>query len=128
MATKKSKDETLNESNEDTVSKNEELNEDINSKIDEKKQNQINANNENKDNDNTKEDATEENDIDNNELLNKSFEDLGLSSWLIDATNNLSMKKPTEIQSACIPEILAGNIYIYNLEIHLDINNSLFII
>ncbi|CAG8569280.1 23163_t:CDS:2 [Cetraspora pellucida] len=40
--------------------------------------------------------------------LPTSFEQLGLNSWLIDALNAMSIKFPTEIQSACIPKILLG--------------------
>ncbi|KAI8824154.1 P-loop containing nucleoside triphosphate hydrolase protein [Fimicolochytrium jonesii] len=38
----------------------------------------------------------------------RTFNDLGLDSWLEDALRTLSIKEPTEIQRACIPEILAG--------------------
>ncbi|KAG9284182.1 hypothetical protein G9A89_022956 [Geosiphon pyriformis] len=38
----------------------------------------------------------------------KSFKQLGLNSWLIDALKGISIKFPTEIQTACIPPILAG--------------------
>jgi len=111
MALKKLENETVVDSNEDTVSDNEELEEDIDNKNKEKKQ--LKDNNEENDNKDINEGIdSEESDSDidsdnDNELLHKSFEDLGLSSWLIDATSSLSMKKPTEIQSACIPEILA---------------------
>ncbi|CAG8668014.1 15483_t:CDS:2 [Gigaspora margarita] len=43
-----------------------------------------------------------------NPSLPTSFEQLGLNSWLIDALNAMSIKFPTEIQSACIPKILLG--------------------
>ncbi|CAO3659170.1 unnamed protein product [Umbelopsis vinacea] len=37
-----------------------------------------------------------------------SFEDLGLSNWLVEALASLSIRKPSEIQKACIPSILAN--------------------
>lgn len=37
-----------------------------------------------------------------------SFEDLGLSNWLVDALASLSIRKPSEIQKGCIPPILAN--------------------
>jgi hypothetical protein len=40
--------------------------------------------------------------------IKKSFEDLGLSKWLIETLHSLSITQPTEIQSACIPSILRG--------------------
>ncbi|KAL6596518.1 DEAD-domain-containing protein [Neocallimastix sp. 'constans'] len=117
MAIKKLENDLVLESNEKEFvsSENEEIEESNDNKINIKKQ----ENNDDKteeeeqnDNGNENEDQNNDNESDNsdddNELLHKTFEDLGLSQWLIDATNNLSMKKPTEIQSACIPEILAG--------------------
>lgn len=38
----------------------------------------------------------------------KSFESLGLNEWLIETLHSLSITKPTEIQTACIPSILQG--------------------
>ena len=38
----------------------------------------------------------------------KTFEDLGLSKWLIETLQSLSITHPTEIQSACVPSILEG--------------------
>ncbi|KAJ3162820.1 hypothetical protein HDU86_003794 [Geranomyces michiganensis] len=40
--------------------------------------------------------------------VQRSFRELGLDSWLEDALRSLSIKQPSEIQQACIPEILAG--------------------
>ncbi|KAG2176118.1 hypothetical protein INT43_005351 [Umbelopsis isabellina] len=37
-----------------------------------------------------------------------TFENLGLSSWLVDALSSLSIRKPSEIQKACVPAILSG--------------------
>ncbi|CAG8622507.1 3353_t:CDS:2 [Paraglomus brasilianum] len=37
-----------------------------------------------------------------------SFEQLGIDGWLVEALRAMSIKYPTEIQSACIPPILAG--------------------
>ncbi|CAM0137965.1 putative RNA helicase [Umbelopsis sp. WA50703] len=37
-----------------------------------------------------------------------TFEDLGLSNWLVDALSSLSIRKPSEIQKACVPAILSG--------------------
>lgn len=34
------------------------------------------------------------------------FKDLGVDDWLIDSLNSIAIKNPTEIQSACIPQIL----------------------
>lgn len=38
----------------------------------------------------------------------KSFADLGLNTWLVDALNALSIRTPSEIQTACVPPILSG--------------------
>src|SRR4051794_13177955 len=38
----------------------------------------------------------------------KTFKELGLNSWLIDALKAMSIKFPSEIQKACIPPILKG--------------------
>jgi ATP-dependent RNA helicase DDX49/DBP8 len=38
----------------------------------------------------------------------KTFEELGLNPWLIDALKAMSIKFPSEIQKACIPPILKG--------------------
>ncbi|CAG8515016.1 12053_t:CDS:10 [Dentiscutata erythropus] len=59
----------------------------------------------------TKKQQKELNEMDSfpkNSSLPTSFEQLGLNSWLIDALNAMSIKFPTEIQSACIPKILLG--------------------
>ncbi|CAN1263201.1 DEAD-box ATP-dependent RNA helicase 36 [Linum perenne] len=37
-----------------------------------------------------------------------SFADLGLSEWAIQTCKELGMKRPTPVQSHCIPKILAG--------------------
>jgi len=119
MSSKKlDKEEIFDSNEEDSVSENEEFEEEeevVEKEIEEEENNDNNQNeieNENEnDGDSDNDSDSDESEDDNNELLHKTFEDLGLSSWLIDATNNLSMKRPTEIQSACIPEILAGNIY-----------------
>ncbi|CAG8453813.1 12049_t:CDS:2 [Acaulospora morrowiae] len=37
-----------------------------------------------------------------------NFENLGLEAWLIQALNSMLIKRPTEIQVACIPKILSG--------------------
>ncbi|CCG83215.1 ATP-dependent RNA helicase dbp8 [Taphrina deformans PYCC 5710] len=42
------------------------------------------------------------------ELSKKSFSSLGLSQWLVDALASVSIHKPSQIQSSCIPQILAG--------------------
>ena len=38
----------------------------------------------------------------------ETFSDLKLSNWIIQQLNALSIRKPTPIQSNCIPHILAG--------------------
>ncbi|CAB4380293.1 DEAD-domain-containing protein [Rhizophagus irregularis] len=38
----------------------------------------------------------------------KTFEELGLNPWLIDALKAMSIKFPSEIQKVCIPQILNG--------------------
>lgn len=38
----------------------------------------------------------------------KSFSELGLSQWLVDALSSLSIHTPTAVQSSCIPQILKG--------------------
>ncbi|KAK9471993.1 DEAD-domain-containing protein [Dipodascopsis tothii] len=40
---------------------------------------------------------------------NRTFSDLGLSKWLVDALTSMAIRKPSNIQSACIPKILAGH-------------------
>ncbi|KAI8335073.1 P-loop containing nucleoside triphosphate hydrolase protein [Chlamydoabsidia padenii] len=37
-----------------------------------------------------------------------SFTDLGIDPWLVETLQAMQIKKPTEIQRACIPPILAG--------------------
>lgn len=37
-----------------------------------------------------------------------SFHDLGLPAWQVDTLKGLAITKPTAIQNACIPQILAG--------------------
>ncbi|RKO83656.1 P-loop containing nucleoside triphosphate hydrolase protein [Blyttiomyces helicus] len=44
----------------------------------------------------------------NEDSLPKTFPDIGLNQWLVDALAALSIKAPSEIQKACIPEILKG--------------------
>ncbi|KAI7816232.1 P-loop containing nucleoside triphosphate hydrolase protein [Gamsiella multidivaricata] len=39
---------------------------------------------------------------------NLSFSQLGLTSWLVNALKAMSITSPSEIQTKCIPEILAG--------------------
>lgn len=41
-------------------------------------------------------------------VSHESFFDLGLPSWQVETLKGLAITKPTEIQSACIPQILAG--------------------
>ncbi|CAK7902621.1 ATP-dependent RNA helicase Dbp8p [[Candida] anglica] len=38
-----------------------------------------------------------------------SFQDLGVSKWLVEALNAMKINQPTSIQSACIPKILKGH-------------------
>ncbi|CAG8482594.1 5098_t:CDS:2 [Ambispora leptoticha] len=45
--------------------------------------------------------------LDNDNAIS-TFEDLGLEAWLVDALRAMSIRFPTEIQTACIPPILAG--------------------
>ncbi|ORX81507.1 DEAD-domain-containing protein [Anaeromyces robustus] len=107
MTLKKLDDTKINSNEEEITSKNENLNN--NDKVEKQDNEEENLKEKEENINNTSDENSEsESESDDNELLHKSFEDLGLSHWLIDATNNLSMKKPTEIQSACIPEILAG--------------------
>ena len=40
--------------------------------------------------------------------LKASFDDLGIKKWLVKQCNAIGIKKPTEIQAKCIPEILKG--------------------
>lgn len=37
-----------------------------------------------------------------------TFEELGIKSWLVKQCAAIGIKKPTEIQAKCIPEILKG--------------------
>ncbi len=50
--------------------------------------------------------------IDKNESSKKqvviSFKELGLCNWICNATAAMGYKRPTDIQSACIPAILTG--------------------
>ncbi|XP_076236495.1 putative ATP-dependent RNA helicase Dbp45A [Calliopsis andreniformis] len=38
-----------------------------------------------------------------------TLSELNLSSWIVTQCNSMGLKKPTEIQQNCIPQILAGN-------------------
>ncbi len=69
------------------------------------------------DNLNEGKDANQEDDKDDEEeeveeeeefQSNLSFGQLGLASWLVNALKAMSISKPSEIQTKCIPEILAG--------------------
>ncbi|CAB4015760.1 probable ATP-dependent RNA helicase DDX49 [Paramuricea clavata] len=40
--------------------------------------------------------------------LEESFGDLGIKTWLVKQCSAIGIKKPTEIQAKCIPEILKG--------------------
>lgn len=41
-------------------------------------------------------------------VSHESFFDLGLPAWQVETLKGLAITKPTEIQNACIPQILAG--------------------
>jgi ATP-dependent RNA helicase DDX49/DBP8 len=38
----------------------------------------------------------------------EKFASLGLDDWLVQALSAMSIKRPTPIQSACIPPVLEG--------------------
>lgn len=40
--------------------------------------------------------------------MSTTFDDLGISPWLVETLSSLHIKTPTAIQSTCIPQILAG--------------------
>lgn len=42
------------------------------------------------------------------ENVASNFSDLGLPAWQVDTLKGLAITKPTEIQNACIPQILSG--------------------
>ncbi|CAK9437295.1 uncharacterized protein LODBEIA_P16730 [Lodderomyces beijingensis] len=41
-------------------------------------------------------------------MSSTAFQDLGVAKWLSDSLEAMQIRKPTSIQSACIPEILKG--------------------
>lgn len=43
-----------------------------------------------------------------NEVKIKTFQDLGLDSWIIETLENIKIVTPTEIQAKCIPQLLKG--------------------
>ncbi|KAF9961210.1 hypothetical protein BGZ70_008337, partial [Mortierella alpina] len=58
--------------------------------------------------DEEEEDEEEEDEEEEEFQSNLSFGQLGLASWLVNALKAMSISKPSEIQTKCIPEILAG--------------------
>ncbi|KAK3805423.1 MAG: P-loop containing nucleoside triphosphate hydrolase protein [Linnemannia elongata] len=50
----------------------------------------------------------EENEQGDSESGEENAEELGLASWLVNALKAMSITAPSEIQTKCIPEILAG--------------------
>ena len=44
-----------------------------------------------------------------------TFSEMGVSSSLISAMSKMSIRKPTEIQAACIPSLLDGMYFIYSV-------------
>ncbi|KAG0164534.1 putative RNA helicase [Apophysomyces sp. BC1034] len=38
----------------------------------------------------------------------KSFSDLGVDEWLVETLKSMQIRQPTEIQQACVPQILSG--------------------
>lgn len=46
----------------------------------------------------------------------KSFEQIGLEPFLVKALKNMSIKAPTEVQTACIPPVLEGRDCIGNAQ------------
>ncbi|KAG0213545.1 putative RNA helicase [Mortierella sp. GBA30] len=63
------------------------------------------------DDDEEEEDEEEEEEEEDEEEEFKSdlsFGQLGLASWLVNALKAMSITKPSEIQTKCVPEILAG--------------------
>ncbi|KAF9973175.1 putative RNA helicase [Actinomortierella ambigua] len=62
-------------------------------------------------NDNGEEEAEEDGEDDESDdefQSKKSFAELGMSSWLVNALKAMSIHKPSEIQENCIPHILSG--------------------
>ncbi|KAG0230146.1 putative RNA helicase [Actinomortierella wolfii] len=57
---------------------------------------------------NQEEEEEEDDESDEEFQSKKSFADLGLSTWLVNALKAMSIHKPSEIQENCIPQILAG--------------------
>jgi hypothetical protein len=55
-------------------------------------------------------DQEEKNSNEESELSTTSFSDLGVQSWLVEALAAMAIKKPTEIQRACIPPALEGKL------------------
>ncbi|KAK0595767.1 hypothetical protein LWI29_009816 [Acer saccharum] len=45
---------------------------------------------------------------DTNSISAASFADIGLAEWAVQTCKELGMKKPTAVQSHCIPKILEG--------------------
>ena len=57
---------------------------------------------------NNNNDNNDNNDNNNPSTKILSFKDLGLCDWICKSTKAVGFKKPTDIQSACIPSILNG--------------------
>ncbi|KAJ3057011.1 hypothetical protein HK097_001495 [Rhizophlyctis rosea] len=69
------------------------------------------VNSEGSDADDTTADTEEQNEqlsLDGAPKVAKSFADLGLNAWLVDALNALSIRAPSKIQTACVGPILNG--------------------
>lgn len=105
------------DSESDLGSHSEEQEEDISG--DEEEQNEDEDENEHEENDeqedsedgedNAEEEGEEEEEEEEPEFKSTlSFGQLGLASWLVNALKAMSITAPSEIQTKCIPEILAG--------------------
>ena len=52
------------------------------------------------------------------------FEELGLSPSLIRSLKTMSIRRPTPVQSACIPPLLAGEWALWMVPIHVSLNHT----
>lgn len=53
-------------------------------------------------------DATGDGDGEEEKNIAKSFDGFGFSRWLLDSLREMGLKRPTPVQSACIPQVMAG--------------------
>ncbi|KAF9562121.1 hypothetical protein EC968_005388 [Mortierella alpina] len=96
---------------EDDISEEENQEEEEEEEVEEEQENEEDSDDnlqEGKDVDQDEEEGEEEDEEEEEFQSSLSFGQLGLASWLVNALKAMSISKPSEIQTKCIPEILAG--------------------